>query len=199
MSELSCKLTGDKAVMRMFAELPAAAQDRVMKPLLNKGARLMAQAAKGAAPDDSGLLKLSLGASNLKVYGSGSADKLLFITVGARRGYRRAVTVAKRGRTLFGFGMKRRSKAFTQTAEQAMVRNPTKYLSLVEGGRSAITASGKVLYSAQSEKFFGKSASAVAANPFMEEAFSESRGGVVSQIESEAEAGIVAEAEKLAK
>jgi hypothetical protein len=191
MDDFSCKLSGDRAVLRMFEELPAAAQDRVIKPLLNLGARKLAQAEKSEAPDDSGLMKLAIGASSLKVYGSGGG-KLLFITTGVRRGYRRAVTPGRGGRP------RRQSKGFTEIAEQALMRNPVKYLHLVTGGRRAIHASGKILYSPQSGKFFGKSAAATEANPFIQRAGQQSASSVVSEIGNAAEQGIVAEAEKLA-
>jgi hypothetical protein len=192
MNDFSLKLTGDKAVERIFVELPGAVQDRVLKSMLNLGARKLAQAEKGEAPSDAGLLKLALGASSLKVYGSGG-DKVLFIATGVRRGFRRAVTPRRGG------GSRRQSKAFTEIASQEQIRNPAKYLHLVTGGRKAVVASGRALYSAQSDKFFGKSVAAAKPNPFMDRALHDSGPGIVTEITGEAERGILAEAEKLAK
>ena len=190
MNEIRAYMTGDVAVQRMFMELPKAVQERVVKPLIAQGSKILDEAVKAEAPVESGLMKLAIGSSKLKTYSGGT----IFITTGVRRGFRRAVTASKRGK------LRVRSKAFTESNPQEAVRNPVKYLHLVSGGRKAITAiKSKVLYSAETNKFFGKSVAAAKPNPFMERAFDAAKEQVAETILGQAPERIEAEAGKLAK
>ena len=101
MNEIRAYMTGDAAVQRMFMDLPKAAQDRVVKPLITQGSKILDDAAKAAAPVESGLMKLAIGSSKLKTYGGGT----IFITTGVRRGFRRAITAGRGGgqtKSLYG-------------------------------------------------------------------------------------------------
>lgn len=190
MNEIRAYMTGDVAVQRMFMGLPQAAQERVVKPLILQGSKILDAAVKAAAPVESGLLKLAIGSSKLKAYSGGT----IFITTGVRRGFRRAVSSGKGGK------LRVRSKPYTAAHPDEAVRNPAKYLHLVTGGRKAITAvKSKILYSAVSNKFFGKSVAAVKPNPFMERAFDAVKEQVAATILDRAPEMIEAEAVKLAK
>jgi hypothetical protein len=190
MSEMRVSMTGDAAAQRMFLELPKTAQDRVLKPLVVQGSKILDAAVKAEAPVESGLMKLAVGSSKLKTYGGST----IFITTGVRRGFRRAVTATKTGK------LHVRSKSFTESNPNEAVRDPVKYLHLVSGGRKAVTATkSKLLYSAATNKFFGKSVAAANPNPFVERAFDAAKEQVTQTILSQAPARIEAEAQKLAK
>jgi len=221
MATFAMQLTGDREVLRMFGELPERARKRVMEPLLAEASRAVAAIARADAPKETGLLERALGPSKLSRYGGGTK---LFIAVGARRGFRRAVS-----RTRGGKG-KVLSAARTDRGEGAMVRDPIKYLHLVTGGRKVSTAGARlgayagasggfrsitgrfmsgeelgwrraagsrVLYSSYLGKFLGKSARAVSPNPFMDRAFRQSQAAVMTLFESRAPGLIEAEAAKL--
>jgi hypothetical protein len=189
MGEFKMQLTGDKELLRLFEELPAAAQNRVLKPLLRSAGAQIALLERGEAPTQSGLLKTSLGASTLRSYSS-----TLFITAGVRQGFRRAVQGTNyRG----GFARKVRYFGKQKSADypELPVQDPVRYLHLVTGGRKALSATNKkVLFDARTGKFFGKSVQKQDANPFIERAFDEAKNTVVDQITSEGSEKILAEA-----
>lgn len=188
MNETRVSITGDAAIQRMLLELPKSVQERVLKPLLEQGSKILTEAEKNAAPMESGLMKLAIGSSKLRTYGG-----TIFITTGVRRGFRRAVTATQHGK------LRVRSKAYTQANPQEAVRDPVKYLHLVTGGRKAITAvKSKILYSAVTNRFFGKTVAAARPNPFMETAFDAAKGQVTETILSQVPERIEAEAQKLA-
>jgi len=178
------QITGDRRVLRMFAQLPAAAQKRVLRPLVREGGARIAAEERAGAPRQSGLLQAAIGTSPLRVYRSG----VLFITAGVRRGYRRRIETSMRGR--LRYLSKRKSAANVELP----VQNPAKYLHLVTGGRKAIHAAGKkVLYDVRTDRFLGRSVAAAPADPFVEEAFRRAET-VVSAITSEATERILTEA-----
>ena len=147
MNEIRAYMTGDVAVQRMFMDLPQAVQERVVKPLITQGSKILDAAVKAAAPVESGLMKLAIGSSKLKTYGGGT----IFITTGVRRGFRRAVTATRGGK------LRVRSKPFTEANPGEAVRDPVKYLHIVTGGRKALTATkSKVLYTRGDEQVFRK-------------------------------------------
>lgn len=189
MSEIHAYITGDVAVQRMFMGLPKAVQDRVVKPLIEQGSKILDEAVKAAAPVESGLMKLAIGSSKLKTYGG-----TIFITTGVRRGFRRAVTATKGGK------LRVRSKSYTAANPDEAVRDPVKYLHLVTGGRKAITATkSKLLYSAATNRFFGKSVAAAKPNPFVAQAFDAAKGQVAETILGQIPERIEAEAGKLVR
>jgi hypothetical protein len=182
-------ITGDREVLRMFEELPAVAQQRVLKPLLREGAALMAVEERAEAPRQAGLLQTAIGVSTLKSYPSG----VLFIATGVRRGFKRAVQATSRGRLRF------LGKRKTEDYPELPVQDPTKYLHLVTGGRKAISAMNKkVLYDRRTDKFFGKSVAAAAPNPFMDRAYQRGRAAAVAKITGEAPDRIADEAARIA-
>jgi hypothetical protein len=188
MHEIRAYLTGDIAIQRMFMELPRATQERVVKPLIAQGSKLLDSAVKAEAPTESGLMKLAIGSSKLKTYSGGT----IFITTGVRRGFRRAVTTKRGG------GLRVRSQTYTESNPTETVRNPVKYLYLVTKGRKAITiVKSKILYSAAMNRFFGKTVAAAAPNPFIERAFDAVKDQVAATILAQAPAMIEAEAVKL--
>jgi hypothetical protein len=216
--EITFTISNDEKLIRAFEDLPHAAQDRVIKPLMIEASDMIAQAEKGEAPSESGLLQTSLGHTQLKNYGG-----KLFITTGVRRGFRRAVTVNRRG------GLRFRSKAFTEANIDIPARDPAKYLRLVEHGRKESIAgarpgsyygnlgperglrgrfiepdaernpASKVLYSAASDKFFGRSVAAAAPNPFIERTYESNKQKIADFITLRGEEGIIAEAKQLIK
>jgi hypothetical protein len=190
MNEIRAYMTGDVAVQRMFMGLPKTVQDRVVKPLMLEGSRILDAAARAAAPVESGLMKLAIGSSKLKAYSGGT----IFITTGVRRGFRRAVTATR------GSKLRARSKSFTEATTNETVRDPVRYLHLVSAGRKAITAvKSKILYDAATNRFFGKSVAAAKPNPFMARAFDAAKEQVAATILEKAPEMIEAEAARLAK
>jgi hypothetical protein len=184
MIKFNVNLTGTPAVQKMFSDLPAATQTRVLKPLVKRAGTMLAPALKAAAPRGSGLLAASMGVSTLKTYRSST----VFLAVGARRGFRRAVSVSVRGKKRFLSSKK-------SEASTLPVQNPAKYLHLVTGGRKAVAASRtSILYSAIAKRAFGRTAAAVPANPFVARTFSAIGPQVVAMFESEGPAAIEAAA-----
>ena len=190
MPEIEIKISGDAAVRRMFEQLPAAAQKRVLSPLMQQGGKLLSNAIKGESPIDTGLMSEAIGESKLKTYGGSK----LFITAGVRRGFTRAIMPKARG------GVKRLGKNKSAVADKKYNRNPARYLHLITGGRSALSAkTSKILYSPQSNTFFGKHVAPTKLNPFVTRAFDSVKDQVVSSVTNSAPALIEAEAAKLAK
>jgi hypothetical protein len=188
MPDFKIYLTGDAVVQRMFMELPQNAQERVVRPLVEKASKTIAELIRSEAPQQSGLLRAAIGASSLRKYGGGT----LFVAAGVRRGFRRAVAEKARG------GLKFMSQKATEANPGSPVQNPTKYLHLVIGGRKAISARNRrVLYDARTGRFFGRQVAAVQPNPFMDRAFVKAQQDVSQQFIAEAEGRIVAEAQAL--
>lgn len=172
----------------MFQELPVAAQNRVLKPLVRDAGKKIAAAEKSESPKFSGLMQKAIGESSLKNYSGGR----LFITAGVRRGFKRAIGRTKRG------SLRVFSKKATAANAELPVQDPTKYLHLVTKGRKAIQAKNrKVLHDARTGHFFGKSVAAAQPNPFVSRAFDAVKDAVVSEISAKAEDLILAEASSL--
>jgi len=170
-------ISGDQHVADLFARLPDAVQNRLLRPMLAGAARQLAEELRSAAPAETGLLKQALGASAVKTYRS-----VLFVTSGVRRGFRRAVSLGPRS----GKWRIRGAKA-TASADKATVRNPAKYLHLVTGGRTAVEArAGSVLYSAQSGIVFGRRAKEVTGRPFIQQTFASAAPRVATAVCREA-------------
>ena len=105
-AELSAQLIGSKEVLQMLAELPKAAQSRVMRPILAEGSKMLAEIERGEAPKFSGLMQQAIGATGIKTYG-----RTLFATGGVRRGYRRALTRSSGGIKVLSKNKSRDSQA----------------------------------------------------------------------------------------
>lgn len=188
MIDCSLALTGDKELLRMFQELPGAAQNRVLKPLVREAGKQLGQAVKSEAPRQSGLLQLAVGSSPLRSYKSGT----LFITAGVRRGFKRKVARRRDG------GLKYLGKKASAAKADLPTQDPAKYLHLVTKGRKAVEAiNRKVLYDARTGRFFGKSVAAVQANPFVSRAFDNSKEAVTAELCAKAEDRVLAEASAL--
>jgi hypothetical protein len=134
-------------------------------------------------------LRRAIGVTPTRYYGG-----TIFIAVGVRRGFRRAITASARGR------IRSRGRAFTAANPSAAVRDPVKYWHLVSGGRKASIAGAggsdkRVL--AGPGKIFGTYAAPVAANPFVDRAFAACQASVIAMITSEAPGLIEAEAGKM--
>jgi len=191
MNEFSMKISGDEKILRMFSELPNAAQNRILKPLVREGGAMLALAIRDEAPSQSGLMKIAIGASSLKTYAS---DGLLFITAGVRRGYRRAVQAVGRG------GLRHFSKRKSAMYPELPVQDPARYLHLVTGGRTAVHALNRAaLYDRRTGRFFGKSVASAKANPFVSRTFNTAGPTVTNKITGDATSRIMAEAESLLK
>jgi hypothetical protein len=194
-NDFSMAITGDKKLVQMFHELPARAQERVLKPLIQKGAALTAAMMRGEAPTMSGLMQLAVGPSKLRTY----HGLTILVAVGVRRGYRRAVQGTRyRG----GWARRTRylSKAKSVANPELPIQDPAKYLSIVTRGRKALTATkGKVLADVRTGRIFGKSVAAASPNPFVDRTFNAAKTTVGNQIASEAADRILAEAESILK
>lgn len=192
MGDFRMEMIGDENVRRMFEELPKAAQDRVLKPLIRQGSAMIAAEEKAEAPTVTGLLKLALGTSPLRTYSTS-----LLVAVGVRRGFRRAVQGTNyRG----GWASKTRymSKKRTEENPTVPVQDPSKYLHLVIGGRKAISATkAKVLYDLRTGKFFGQHVAEQSPNDFIERAFERSQATVVQSLSSQIETAVLAEAKAI--
>ncbi len=81
-ADVSFSIIGAEKTRNMLAELPAAAQNRVVKPLMRDAAKDIARLEKAESPKDTGLLKKALGSTPLKTY-----DETFFIATGVRRGF----------------------------------------------------------------------------------------------------------------
>jgi HK97 gp10 family phage protein len=177
--EMRVNVSGCKELTAKLEQLPAKVQNVVLKKAVKSGSKVIEQAEKSQAPSESGLLKQSLGATSVKSYGT-----TIFSTVGARRGFRRAVVATKSG------GVKRLGKKASAALSDANFRDPTKYLHIIERGRKAIDAQEKILYSPVMNRFFGRQVAGVSANPFIERAFETAADAAVGVIQSETVEGI---------
>ncbi len=81
-ADVSFSIIGAERTRDMLAELPAAAQNRVIKPLMRDAAKDIAKLEKAESPKDTGLMKKALGSTPLKTYG-----ETFFIATGVRRGF----------------------------------------------------------------------------------------------------------------
>lgn len=177
-------MTGDKEVRVAFDRLEGAAQSRISRDVVKAGAAVVAVAEKAAAPHDSGLMDRAIGRSALRPY-----EKVIFQTVGVRRGFLRAVTHNSGGR------LKVRSKKFTATAAEETLRDPAYYINVVTSGRKTVVAgtrtpSAKGLFDSRSGRFFGKTARSVPPNPFISQAFAQAQGPALAAMQSAAETGV---------
>ena len=187
MGDFRMEMTDDKKVITLFQELPKAAQNRVLKPLIREGGKMIAAEEKEEAPAVTGLMKLAIGASPLRTYPSS-----LLVAVGVRRGFRRAVQGTQTGRTRY------LGKQKTEASPELPVQNPTKYLHLVTGGRKAISVvNKKVLFDVRTGKFFGKTVAEQAANPFVDRAYDRAKIAVAETITSQANDKVLAEAQAI--
>lgn len=176
------------AAQRMFSELPRSVQSRIMARRMRAASGILDSALKAEAPKDTGLLRQAIGSTTVKQYGY-----TLFLASGVRRGFRKVVSPKRRGR---GTVIKRGVSA--ESADAGMVRNPTKYLHLIVGGRKAIHATkAKVLYSRQSDTFFGKSVQKTTPDDFVTRAFDSAKSQVIASVEAGIAEEIETEASRL--
>jgi len=110
---MSFKVTGAKEIAAALKRLPRDLQRAAETAVLREGAKPIAKAAKARAPQDSGLLKKSIGYRVKKVDGVNSAR------IGPRTGMKQQVTRKRPNGT-----------TYTETAD------PNKYSHLVELGSS---------------------------------------------------------------
>lgn len=188
MPDLSFAITGDKALLRMCEELPAAAQNRVLRPLMREAAAGVVAAIEAESPRQSGLLAKAVGASSLKSYSSGT----FFITAGVRRGFKRRIARTQRG------GLRVLGKKASAERTELPAQDPTKYLHIVTKGRKAIEAiNRKVLYDPRTDTLFGRRVAKAEPNPFVSRAFDGAKEAVTARITATAEDRILAEARSL--
>jgi len=188
-AQVEIRIFGTEEVIAAFERLSHGAQNRVLKPIMTSASNQIAEALRGEAPEESGLLKRAMGSSPLRTYATA-----LFITAGVRRGFRRSVSLARTGRWRI------RGKKATESAGGEMIRNPAKYLHLVTGGRKAVSATNaRVLYSAQINTFFGRHAKKVDPNPFVQRTFASVASTVCTRICQEAAGRIVEESSRGAR
>ena len=184
---LDIQLFGDREAQRLCESLAPKMLDRVMKPILRRSGKMLEEAARSAAPVESGILRKSIGATVVKKYGG----RVLFATVGVRRGFSADAGVRRTSGPKSARGRARRVVRRNQRFDASQIRNPTKYLHLVTGGRKAIhVVHRKVLYSDFYGRFYGRSVAAVPPNPFMARAFAQSAPQVVAMAQAEAGARV---------
>lgn len=186
MGDVSMQLLGDKEVLECFERLSGAAQTRIARDVLKAGATIVLAAADSLAPRASGLLEKALGLSSVKRFPSA-----LFVTVGVRRGFRRAVAPTRHG------GLRVLSKKASAAANEGSLRDPAYYINVVTSGRKTVVAGSrtpgaKTLFDSRSGRFFGKTARGVPPNPFMSAAFGQAQGPALAAMQAAAESGVTA-------
>lgn len=183
----SIEIHGDRELTAALEQLPQRVQQRVLRPLLKAAGQRIADAERGQSPAASGLLKESLGVSPLRVYRGGS---MLFLAVGVRRGFRRAMVATRRGAKFLG-----RRKSAQAEQSGSPVYDPAKYLHLVSRGRKAVRAtSGKRLYDLRTGRSFGREVVAARPNPFIERAFDATAQAETNRFQQDAADALLHEA-----
>jgi len=190
-SLFNVNILGAEAAQRALLLLGDAAENRIMRPIMAEAARILTERASAEAPEETGLLRLSLGATPVKSYGG----KTLFATVGVRRGFRRAVEATYTKNRVRYLSAERSALA----GDDAAYRDPVRYLHLVSGGRQAVSAQNvSILYSAAANRFLGRSVPEAKANPFMDRAFAGAATAIVARAEAVAAAAVATEVAKAA-
>ena len=133
MIELGTAYAADSLkLQKAFARLAEKAQDGIMRPILTAASKVVAEAERQAAPQETGLLREAIGASATRTYKSAGSTKL-FIAAGVRWGFRRNVARNARGKLKFD----RKSRP---VAGERNARDPAKYLGPVTKGHGAAAA-----------------------------------------------------------
>lgn len=115
------RLDGADVLKRTLSRLPDKLQREALRRAMRKVGRQIARDAKAKAPRETGLLKRSYGFA-VRTH----RDKTgVYVIVGPRKGYRRAVAVGGKGR-------RRRLRAAKKGVTGTRYRNPTKYAHLAE-------------------------------------------------------------------
>lgn len=110
MAKRDIELIGDKKLIKKLKALSAATAKKVVRPAIEKAVKVVAKEAKRLAPEQTKLLKKSIG-QRVKTYKHSGA---IVGIIGPRTGFKKEVIVDGKGE----------------------VRNPTKYAHLVELGTS---------------------------------------------------------------
>ena len=177
---VTAQLFGSDLVQRLLLDVADAPRKKMLRDVMKEGSRMIADAIVSAAPRETGLLSLALGATNVKTYGS-----KLFATAGVRRGFRRALTVTKGGK--LKYQSKKKSVAGNSFSD------PTRYIYPLTAGRKEVTANpGSILWG-RDNRAVGQYAAAVPPNPFVDRAFSQVQGPVVLLCQSMIETAVDAE------
>ena len=144
---MKLKILDDAAVISQFTRLKKHIRDQALKPLVQQIGRMVASAAMGMVPKQTGLLARSIGVSSVKLYkatGSNAVDPsqnvtgrletsgpadVVYVAVGPRRGFGRQVARNAKGKL----------KILGKKASGGVLRDPVKYGHLVEGGHQIVT------------------------------------------------------------
>lgn len=192
-------MTGDKEMLRLFAELPGRVQKKHAAIALMQGAKPILDAARANAPSETGLLKKSIKARRVKKKHKGHPALVIIGPTHMKRAYRR-MTSGKSAGKLRGVGKKGLAKAAAR-GDAVQWRDPGNYGHLVEKGRIALVAPtkrGKKIMVGH-EGIIGRRAKAVPPHPFLRPAFESGKRGALERIRKSLWKGIEMEARKLAK
>jgi hypothetical protein len=186
---LDWQAAGDQELIARLSALSYRLQIEALTPAVREIGDRVAADASSRAPVEIGLLAESIGRSAVKKY-KGERRGLIYIAVGPRRGFRRAIVRGPRGRRrLLG----EKATAALPEDPEASFRDPVRYAHLVEGGRQAVRAKpGHVLYSQGAGRFFA-SAKAAAAKPFIAPSREDAEGFAPAIIEDRVSQFLAAE------
>ena len=164
---MTTEIGGTEELAKMLRSLPDRLAEKYGKAALRAAARITTGAVQSRMPVDTGLARESVGASRLRHY---KESGTLFIAVEVRKNFRREVTVG--GRT--------------------MIRNPRKYMHLIEGGRRAVRPVNKrALHAAfNDESRFIARAKAVSPHPVFGPAKLASRAAAEAAVVRTIERGV---------
>ncbi len=182
--DLTLSVRGCNEIAALLAKLPEELQYRHGKRGLEAAAEVTVSAVKGRMPVATGLAKASIGRSPVRVYRQSGT---LFTAVEPRKGFRRVITLTRRG------GTRIRGRKMEEVPKNATgrVQNPRKYMHLIEGGRKAIVpVNRKALHPALSPNAFFRRAGPAAGHPVFQPARDASEGAAKDVILAELERGV---------
>ncbi len=170
---------------KAFQRLRERAESGILRPIVAAASKVVAEAERAAAPEQSGLLAESIGVSTARTYRAAGGNRL-FVAAGVRWGFRRTVSQVN--------GRLKIDRSSRPMSGEAGTRDPAKYLWVVTHGREAVAATDrKILYDAFTNRFLGKQVPQARANPFIQQAYDEIAPQLASTIASQGAAAITRE------
>ncbi len=143
---ITVELKGLKDAAARLHNVKQSVRTAILKPAINEGTKPVEKAARSRVTKSSGLLKKSIGR---KVIGNRTSGVVVGL-IGPRKGFGATVTRAD-GTTVY--------------------EDPVHIAHLVEFGRRAVEARGKVLSTGKGGRVFGKRVKAAPARPFLRPAW----------------------------
>ena len=176
--KIKLNLLGDRALIDQLAGFRKDVRDRILKPVVKQVGEMVAAAAKSDSPNETGLLRKSIGVSAVKVYkgtgtnasvnltgrlGTFAPADVIYAAVGPRRGFGNMVAPKNGTLKVVNPNAKIGPKwgRHFQRVGIGTYRDPVKYGHLVEDGHAIVRGTretGRVL----PKPFMAPAASAVA-------------------------------------